>query len=128
MKFTPILLATVMATAGIAAQAASGETQPTDNNSATVQRHDDGRTLGQKMRDGAHKVADGTKRLFHRGKEDAQQARNDVKAKSRDKDARHDDTRAMGAGRANDDAANDTSRRQRMDDAYANYKRQGEKH
>ncbi|TFY96700.1 hypothetical protein [Ramlibacter humi] len=123
MKSAPLLMAALLATAGTAAfaQSSSGEKLPSDNRAA---QNSDGRSVGQVLRDDAHKVGDATKRLFHRGKGDAKQAKNDAKSK----DARHENTRAMGAGRADDQAANDTSRQQRMDDAYADYKRKADQH
>jgi hypothetical protein len=123
MKVAPLLLATVMATAGTAAfaQARDGSQAPDPTENRTLQRGDDGRTLGQKARDGMHRMGDATKRVFNRGKQEAREAKNEMKSD----DARRGETRAMGAGPVRSEAAaTEGDRRRRMDDAYANWKNQ----
>lgn len=138
MKMTPIVLAAALVASGGAwAQARDGSQLPGENAKADAAA--DGRTFGEKVRGAADKVGDATRRAANRVKGESKEAAHDAKhaddrhAKKADKrsgerhakDARaHDDKRAMGASGRTLDADPDQSRRERMDEAYANWKSQ----
>lgn len=142
MKFSPLLLAALLATgSGAWAQVRDGASEVPGAN-AKADAAADGRTFGEKVRSAADKVGDATRRAANRVKGESKEVARDAKtsddrqAKKADKrsgerharDARgRDDTRAMGAsGRSSmdEDAGHDQSRRERMDQAYANWKSQ----
>jgi Skp family chaperone for outer membrane proteins len=75
-----------------------------------VEQHDQG-SAGEKMRNGMHRLGEKVRSGMHRLGEKLH-AHND----------RHTDTHAMGASRGDDRTADNAERRQRMDDAYANYR------
>ena len=76
-----------------------------DQNSTGAKIREDMHRLGQKMRSGMHRLGD----KLH--------AHND----------RHSDTHAMGASRGDDRTADNAERRNRMDDAYANWRAKHER-
>jgi hypothetical protein len=101
----PTLLTAVALTCGVAftAQANTGADQQKQSTAASsTHAQAKGEGLGTK-----------TKRAFHRVGDKLRSIGNKDKTQS----ARNDDTQTMGAG-----PAQDSGRRQRMDDAYANWK------
>jgi hypothetical protein len=127
MKISHIALACAVAFTGTAALAQNESANaPANNNGQPSQSASE---LGNKAKNGMHKLGDATKNAFNklRGKSSESQAKSD---------ARHD-TRAMGAGKSQRDAAASSgtatggtatsgsdmssSRQKRMDDAYSDY-------
>lgn len=138
MKISPLLLAALLATgSGAWAQARDGSSAPGEHAAAAGSA--DGRTVGEKVRGAADRVGDATRRAATRVKDESKEAAHDAKksddrqARKADKrtggrhakDARHrDDTRAMGSPGRPMHADPEESRRERMDQAYANWKSQ----
>lgn len=128
MKASALIVAAALAagTAAIAQQtdpaAARGETtagadsmKPADDAQRTKKAL---KNLGQKTRNAMHRAGD---RARHAAKADKQHAAGDRQAHKE----RHREAHAMGASRDMRDL--ETSRRQRMDDAYANWKAKQQK-
>ncbi|HYD76997.1 hypothetical protein [Ramlibacter sp.] len=140
MKYTPLLLAALLATgSGAWAQVRDGASEVPGAN-AKADAAADGRTFGEKVRSAADKVGDATRRAANRVKGESKDMAHDAKtaderhagkadkrAGERHAKSKRDDTRAMGGPGRSDmdvDADNDQSRRERMDQAYANWKSQ----
>lgn len=126
MKASALIVAAALAvgTAANAQQtdsaAARGETtagadsmKPADDAQRTKKTLKD---LGQKTRSAMHRAGDKMRHAAKADKADRQHAAGDRQAHKE----RRSDVHAMGAARDTRDA--ETSRRQRMDDAYANWK------
>lgn len=118
MKISHIALACALAIGGSAAIAQNESTnKPNANGSVSASE------VAQKAKRGAKRVGDATKRGFNklRGKAADAQARNDAKSGSATRSRSADQSRSTTA--SNDSmAASSSSRQQRIDDAYANYK------
>ena len=127
MKTTALIAACALAF-GTAAFAQQQDKTSRTENSATADAAapaDDGqrtknalKNLGNKTRNAMHRAGDKVRHATNKGK-------HEVKEKHARADRHHrDDTRAMGAGRADTRDARDAemSRRQRMDAAYDNWK------
>ncbi|WBY02478.1 hypothetical protein PE066_02770 [Ramlibacter tataouinensis] len=114
MKISPLLLAALLATsAGAWAQARDGSPAPGER--AAAEGSADGRTVGEKARGAAHKAGDATR---HAGKAGHRAADRHAK-----RGAGHMDERRMGAaGSSRETDLSDSGRRQRMDEAYADWK------
>lgn len=131
MKFSPLLLAALLATgSGAWAQVRDGASEVPGAN-AKADAAADGRTFGEKVRGAADKVGDATRRAANRVKGESKEAAHDAKKADKRSGERHaknardrDDTRAMGGRGASMDAGADHDRRERMDQAYANWKSQ----
>lgn len=86
----------------------------------------DGESIGQK----ADRIFDRMENATRRGIDKVRGTGNKAEDKLEDKEARRDDTRAMGAGKAggmqdrSDQRAGSGDRQTRMDDAYSNWKNQ----
>jgi hypothetical protein len=100
MKATVLIAAGLLAFGG----AAIANTAQTAKNDDTRVEQKDHRTAGEKIRGAMHRLGEKTRHALHRDKSD---------------------TRAMGAGRADDDTAG--ARQRRMDDAYANWQSKHDK-
>jgi hypothetical protein len=127
MKLASLIMAGAVALAGTAAIAQNEA--PNSSRGAGASVTDSGRQMGQDAKEAGSRVGDAAKRGWNKLRGKAHDAKETAKAKSDDHDmkkgdrhaARKDDTRSMGAAPAMDNS--DASRRQRMDDAYANYKK-----
>ena len=133
MKTSPLLLAALLAIgSGAWAQARDGSQVPGEHAKADAAA--DGRTFGEKVRGAADKVGDATRRTFNKAKGETRDAGHDARhagmagkhAGDRHamRNGHHDDTRAMGAAGERMDADADPKRRERMDQAYADWKSQ----
>jgi hypothetical protein len=124
MKLASLIMAGAVALAGTAALAQNEA--PNSSGTAGGRVGDSAHQMGQDAKDAGHKVTDAVKRGWDKLRGKAHDAKDTAKADTDKKADRHasrkDDTRAMGAARSDDKAVNDTSRQQRMDDAYGNYK------
>ena len=115
MKFTAIVAAVSLTLAGAAAMAQSssdtamsqGTTQATTDSQVHHTR------LGDKIRNGAHRVGAATRNAGHHIADAARR----ITHPHRYSEARHDDTQSMGA------TGTDSARQARMDDAYAKYQK-----
>ena len=119
MKIPALVTAIALACGGAYAQSDGAAAGPNTNDKAiTTQSASTGSTTAgepvtQKIKRGAHKVADATRRMGHRISAGLNRA-------THKKDTSHaskDDARSMGAA-----PAEDSGRRSRMDQAYSNWK------
>lgn len=111
MKISHIALACAVAFAGTAAVA-----QNEAANAPNAQPQQSASEFGNKVKSGAKRAGTATKNAFNklRGKSSDSQAKTSTKA-SRDTAA------SSGTASTTASSSNDTSRKQRMDDAYADY-------
>jgi hypothetical protein len=134
MKLASLIMASAVAVAGTAAFAQNEA--PNSARQAGSDVAQSGRQMGHDAKEAGSRIGDAAKRGWNKLRGKAHDVNETAKAKSDDhKDrtakadhdmkkgdrhaARKDDTRAMGAAPAD---SSDASRRQRMDDAYANWK------
>jgi len=124
MKFTTTLIATAALVCGSAAFAQSTDNSARGEESARVDQQDHGQA-NEKMRNGAHRLGEKMRHGLHR-LGDKLHAKNDKDGQHHANNAHHrNDTRAMGA--SGSDSHADSGRRQRMDDAYANWRARQDK-
>jgi uncharacterized protein HemX len=117
MKATALIAAAALAFGSAAfAQQQTDKTARGEEN-ARVEQQDHG-SAGQKMRNGLHRLGEKTRHAMHRIGDKLHASRDHHGDRMH---ASRDDTRAMGA------SGEDQGRRQRMDDAYANWQAKHDK-
>lgn len=125
----PVSLARVLAVVLVAAAAgtASAQTAQDSRNATAPNEAPQGPSITERAKSAGKRVAEGTRNLADKGKRKVQEARRDDGPRTTARTDRRE--RADGADRSmgNRGAATstDTTRQQRMDEAYGNWQRQG---
>ncbi len=131
MRTTPHRLALVLA-AGLIAGTAWAQGAQDARNATAPNEAPQGPSVVERAKSAGKRVAKGTRNLAHKGKDKLDQARRDDRAdpaqaerSERSMGNRGSDARRRGTSGSGTPAASDTTRQQRMDDAYGNWQRGG---